>query len=124
MPTSCKQLGVEVDVRVHRLNVHLIRIPGELVALRVVAAGVLDQRFLHEFENRPVVLRVDLDRKRFKPAVVPDLDRAEGRQVLPELAQTRSASRRSSEEVKVKSEEVDIVGKRGELGLYRLSLPI
>ena len=80
-------VSVKVNVGIHRLNVHLIRIPGELVALRVIPAGVLDQRLLHEFENRLVILRVDHDRKRFNPAVVADLDRAEGRQVLPELAQ-------------------------------------
>ena len=84
-------VGVKVDIRVHRLDVHLIRIVRKAVVLRIEAAAVLDDSTLEETQDELIVLRIDLDGKRLHAALaavrVANLDRPEGRKVLAKTAE-------------------------------------
>ena len=56
-------IGVQVNIRIHRLNIHLVRVAGKPVVLRIVAHPVFNQGFFKEFQNNPVILRVHLNLK-------------------------------------------------------------
>ena len=86
------QGSVEIDVHVHRLDVHLVGVRTDAVVLGVVASAVLDDGLFQALQNDLEVLCVHLDAQGIDAAVGfsvdgTDLDGAVGRKVLAELTQ-------------------------------------
>ena len=61
MELRLHHVGIEVDVGIHRAQVHLVRIACDTVILRVEAARILDERFLQLRDVSDIVLASALE---------------------------------------------------------------